>query len=76
MIDSPIEVYHCGTAGPGWLSGGHPDPSEGEVARTVNFVWAGKDAYQWKDIKVLNCNNDYFVYYLVDSPGISGYCTE
>ena len=83
-------MYHCGVMSPGWLYGGHPTASEGEVVRFVNFVRQGKyvkdfygspytsDAYVSSSIKVINCNNEYFVYYLIDTPhGFSGgYCTE
>ena len=38
----------------------------------------GSDAYVSSSIKVINCNNEYFVYYLIDTPhGFNGgYCTE
>ena len=89
LIEAPVKPKHCGVEYPGWLYGGHPNASEGEVVRFVNFVmyfnykgstW-GSDAYQSASIKVINCNNEYFVYYLI---GIEyenwivggGYCTE
>ena len=89
LFEAPVKPNHCGTRSPGWLYGGHPTASEGEVVRFVNFVmyfnykgstW-GSDAYQSASIKVINCNNEYFLYYLI---GIEyghwtvggGYCTE
>ena len=89
LAEAPVNMYRCGVYSPGWLYGGHPTVSEGEVVRFVNFVMYfkakgstyGSDAYQSASIKVINCNNEYFVYYLI---GIEienwvqggGYCTE
>ena len=89
LIEAPVKPKHCGVEYPGWLYGGHPNASEGEVVRFVNFVmyfnykgstW-GSDAYQSASIKVINCNNEYFVYYLIgmeyqDWVLGGGYCTE
>ena len=89
LAEAPVQMYHCGVMTPGWLYGGHPTVSEGEVVRFVNFVmyfnykgstW-GSDAYQSASIKVINCNNEYFVYYLIgmeyqDWVLGGGYCTE
>ena len=77
MIDTPVAGDHCGTGATGWLTGEHPSPCEGVVTRTVCFKHYGEDC-QWQvDVNVLNCNNDYFVYYLVDTPICAlGYCTE
>ena len=76
LVDSSVDVLHCGTYASGWLSGGHPTVDEGEVARTVNFNCYG-DSSRWSvDVKVINCNT-HFVYYLVDTPLCHlGYCTE
>ena len=57
------------------------------MVRFVNFVYYGtdsygsafgSDAYVSSSIKVINCNNEYFVYYLIDVPygWGAGYCTE
>ena len=59
------------------------------MVRFVNFVMYfkakgstyGSDAYQSASIKVINCNNEYFVYYLIgmeyqDWVLGGGYCTE
>ena len=90
LAEAPVNMYRCGVYSPGWLYGGHPTVSEGEVVRFVNFVWKGiyvidyygspygSNAYVSSSIKVINCNNEYFVYYLNDVPhGYgAGYCTE
>ena len=91
LIEAPAKLKHCGVEYPGWLYGGHPNASEGEVVRFVNFVMLdvctygrctyGSDAYQSASIKVINCNNEYFVYYLIgmeyqDWVLGGGYCTE
>ena len=93
LAEAPVKMYHCGAMSPGWLYGGHPTASEGEVVRFVNFVWKdiyvkdyygspyGSDAYVSSSIKVINCNNEYFVYYLIgmeyqDWVQGGGYCTE
>ena len=87
LFEAPLKENHCGTQSPGWLYGGHPTASEGEVVRFVNFVYYGtdsygsafgSDAYVSSSIKVINCNNEYFVYYLIDVPygWGAGYCTE
>ena len=70
----------------GWLSGGHPAPGEGEVDRTVFFDDGSNDKRNPTSIKVVNCNDEYFVYYLPDVCGCvgggcvsdrySGYCTQ
>jgi len=76
----------CGTQAHGWLSGGHPAPGEGEVDRTVFFDDGSNDKRNPTSIKVVNCNDEYFVYYLPDVCGCvgggcvsdlySGYCTQ
>ena len=77
IFDSPVEKHHCGTAASGWLSGGHPSPEEGLVTRTVCFVATDNDCLWEAHVDVLNCNDAYFVYYLVDTPTCNlGYCTE
>ena len=67
----------CGVHYGGWLSGGHPSVSDGEVARTVYFDSGTDDKKYPTSIKVINCNNEYFVYYLPEITGCHlGYCTE
>ena len=60
IIDSPVDVSHCGTAATGWLSGEHPSPGEGVVTRRVCFNYDGNPC-NWKaDVDVLNCNDAYY----------------
>ena len=67
----------CGTYWGGWLTGGHPSQGEGEVTRTVYFDDGSDDKARMTSTKVINCNNEYFVYYLPDVPLCQvGYCTE
>ena len=56
----------------------HPSPEEGVVTRTVCFSYPYQDDCEYAvDIEVLNCNNAYYVYNLVDTPQCYlGYCTE
>ena len=71
------EAWTCGTHVHGWLSGGHPSPGEGVVFRTVYFDDGNNDRRNPTNIKVVNCNDEYFVYYLPDVPGCNrGYCTQ
>ena len=77
IVDDPVNPYHCGTARTGWLSGGHPLPSDGVVTRKVCFSNGINDCWREVDVDVLNCNNAYYVYYLFDVPQcFLGYCTE
>ena len=68
----------CAAHWGGWLSGGHPTPEEGEVSRTVYFDdGEGNDKRNQIDIKVVNCNRRYFVYYLIHAPQCHfTYCTK
>jgi len=71
------EAWTCGTHVHGWLSGEHPAPGDGEVYRTVYFDDGNNDRRNPTNIKVVNCNDEYFVYYLPDVPGCNrGYCTQ
>ena len=77
ITDAPVPLYQCGTYATGWLSGGHPSPVEGVVSRTVCFKGSSSDCHYQASVQVLNCDNAYFVYYLVDTPDCYlGYCTE
>ena len=81
LIDSPgpVEAYKsCGTDYNGWLDGGHPSPDEGEVTRTVYFNSGGSNTKQESHtVKVINCNNEYFVYHLPNVKYCNlAYCTE
>jgi len=77
IVDKAAPYANCGTAATGWLSGGHPSPEEGMVTRTVYFSYGDHDYSGTVDVSVVNCNNFFYVYYLVDIPYcIFGYCTE
>ena len=82
LIDTPVNHNghyngYCGTDFTGWLSRGHPPPEEGVVSRTVCFASFDHMCSRQVQVNVLNCNDDYFVYYLPNAPGCSlGYCTE
>ena len=53
-----------------WLSGrGNPSPDKCEVARTVLFDDGTNDRHNPTSIKVVNCNDEYFVCYLPNVPG-------
>ena len=73
LADFEVHENHCGTHATGWMAGGHPTVSQGEVTRTVNF---NSEHGAWKTrIRVINCYTHY-VYYLKDMPTCSlGYCT-
>ena len=77
IVDTPAPYSNCGTAATGFLTGGHPSPDEGMVTRTVYFAMSNHNYTNTVDVSVINCNNFYFVYYLVDIPFCwFGYCTE
>jgi len=78
LIESPVEARKfCGTDYNGWLDGGHPTPTEGEVTRTVYFNSRSSSKEYPQSAKVINCNNEYFVYYLLDTKVCHlAYCTE
>ena len=76
LVDSPAEKSHSGTFAVGWLHGGHPTISMGEVDRTVNFNWLDNTAFRSAPVKVVNCST-FYVYYLPNTPNCHyGYCTE
>ena len=70
----------CGTVWGGYLSSGEqelPRSGEGEVTRTVFFDGGSYSKHDPTDIKITNCNDEYFVYYLPNvSTCYSTYCTE
>ena len=77
LATSPPPVESCGTGDPGWMSGSHPTPEDGEVDRTILFVNSYGDTNYGTPVKVINCNNDFFVYYLVNTPKcFLGYCGQ
>ena len=75
LADFVVDKKHCGTGATGWMEGGHPTVSQGEVTRTVNFNYFGNEAFKTTRIRVINCYTHY-VYYLEDTPECYlGYCT-
>eukprot|EP00112_Aurelia_sp_Birch-Aquarium-sp1_P009532 Seg2086.2 transcript_id=Seg2086.2/GoldUCD/mRNA.D3Y31 product="Pancreatic secretory granule membrane major glycoprotein GP2" protein_id=Seg2086.2/GoldUCD/D3Y31 len=56
-------VYRCKALALGWLSGKHPNESEGKVSRTVCFSYNGNKCWHPTTIKVKNCGN-FYVYWL------------
>ena len=80
IVEHPVSPMHCGTAATGWLSGGHPNVSEGMVSRSVCFN-TGSESCAWHlSVEVLNCkflNINIFFYLLPDVPTCYlGFCTE
>ena len=66
----------CGTGWGGWLSGEHPSSGEGEVTRTVYFDSNSRELSDPTSIKIVNCNDEFFIYYLPNVPFCNlGYCT-
>ena len=75
IAENPPSVNHCGTAAPAWIQyGGHPTKL-GETNESVRvcFVWGGNNCHNSVLIKIRNCGN-YFLYYLPDYNGCTGYC--
>ena len=64
--------FRCNTNVPGWLAGGHPTVSSGEVTKRVCFHWSGSCCYFSIYIKVRNCGS-FYVYYLNSTPN-NGQC--
>ena len=81
MRDRPLpDTGLCGTSCPGWLSGGHPSPQEGQVTRTVYYQRYGHEedgqGCGEDQVSVINCGG-YFVYHLPDvHECYLGYCGE
>ena len=67
MATSCPSFRSCGTAYPGWLTGGHPSVADGQVTRTVYFRGYSNCYYYSTSIKVRNCGS-YYVYYLNGTP--------
>merc|ERR1711962_770459 len=69
LADTEVAERHCGVLHPGWIVGGHPSVSQGEVSRRIQFQngWS-------MNAKIINCGS-YYVYHLA-SPGRGhGHCT-
>ena len=66
----PAGLYSCGTYGPGWLNGLHPNQPQQTVRATVCYRW-GYTPCQWSSfVWITNCGN-FFVYYLYPTPANS-----
>ena len=63
-----VPTNHCGAHAPGWLSGGHPTMDEGVVHRNVCFHWLQRCCRWSHPIRVLNCDNTFYVYELSPPP--------
>ena len=68
----PAGLYSCGTYGPGWLNGLHPNQPQQTVRAIVCYRW-GYTPCQWSSyVWITNCGN-FFVYYLYPTPANSFY---
>merc|ERR1719474_2104318 len=58
LADTEVGERHCGVLHPGWIVGGHPSVSQGEVSRRIQFQngWS-------MNAKIINCGS-YYVYHL------------
>ena len=74
MATSCVPEQHCGTGGPGWMTGELPKVAEGSVNRVVCYHLFGNCCKKKKKIMVRNCGG-YFVYKLQKPPLCKlGYC--
>eukprot|EP00058_Branchiostoma_floridae_P018182 XP_002603671.1 hypothetical protein BRAFLDRAFT_98619 [Branchiostoma floridae] len=74
MPTSCVPRYSCGTPGPVWMNGTHPD-EPGVVADATACAHVGRNCCQFPSaMRVKNCG-DFFVYYLTRTPGCGmAYC--
>ncbi|KAL2086257.1 hypothetical protein ACEWY4_017316 [Coilia grayii] len=76
MADSCVPNHRCGTHAPLWLSGGHPQPEDGIVTRSVCEHWSSC-CYNSFSIRVKACPGNYTVYELRPPPWCNvAYCTD
>ena len=66
LPESSPGYKHCGTKGPGWLRGEHPQDVGAEENMIVCFDY-GEGCDYTADITVTNCDG-YYVYMLPDTP--------
>jgi len=69
LADTEVAERHCGVIYPGWIIGGHPSVSQGEVSRRISFQNGGS-----MTAKIINCG-PYYVYHLISPGKRYGYCT-
>lgn len=77
MPESKVDVNHCGTIAPIWMRGQHPSIAEGVVDRVacVNYRGMSNGCFITIQIKVKNCSDGFYVYYLRPTHGCSmAYC--
>ena len=70
--EDPVEIYHCGGHGGGWLNGQHPQEKDEIVETMVCFNYI----CSWNImIRVANCG-DYYLYDLPETQCDGTYCAE
>lgn len=69
LADTEVAERHCGVLYPGWIIGGHPSVSQGEVSRQISFQNDRR-----MTAKIINCG-PYYVYHLTSPGRRYGYCT-
>ena len=69
LADTEVAERHCGVIYPGWIIGGHPSVSQGEVSRRISFQNGGS-----MTAKIINCG-PFYVYHLISPGKRFGYCT-
>lgn len=77
MPTKPAETMRCGTVHPIWMRGKHPDVNDGIVERhaCINFYGLNGGCFSKFIIKVKNCDDNFFVYYLGPTHSCSlAYC--
>ncbi|XP_019626405.1 PREDICTED: oncoprotein-induced transcript 3 protein-like [Branchiostoma belcheri] len=74
MPTACVSRYSCGTPGPVWMMGTHPE-EPGQIAQATACAHVGRNCCQFPDrIQVRNCG-DFFVYYLNRTRGCGmAYC--
>lgn len=72
MATSCPPTQRCDTYATGWLNGGHPSVSDGQVSRLACFHWNSNCCYWSHYIKVRNCGA-FYVYHITGTP--SGHCS-
>ncbi|XP_072893516.1 uncharacterized protein [Hemitrygon akajei] len=74
--ETVVPTYKCSGKSSGWLNGSHPSVGEGEVHRTVCFIWEQNNCETKRTIKIKNCGA-FFVYWLKPTLCCNKvYCTD